>query len=191
MLTKELSTTGRTQPVFIEPMQVVPVAELPDGGAWSYEAKLDGYRCLAAKRGSGVVLWSRNGNGFTDRFSQIARACEKLPADTLIDGEVIVLDDNGRCRFNGLQHSQPRGHLQFYVFDVLVHRGRNVLHLPIEERRKLLIEALTGSIYEPGRPSGAWVKYKLNCAQEFVIAGYTISSLRRTCGTKPFLTFPT
>ena len=90
-------------------MQVVPVAELPDGGAWSYEAKLDGYRCLAAKRGSGVVLWSRNGNGFTDRFPQIARACEKLPADTLIDGEVIVLDENGRCRFNALQHRQPKG----------------------------------------------------------------------------------
>ena len=77
-------------------MQVVAVGELPDGSAWSYEAKLDGYRCLAAKRGSGVVLWSRNGNGFSDRFPQIARACEKLPADTLIDGEVIVLDDNGR-----------------------------------------------------------------------------------------------
>jgi bifunctional non-homologous end joining protein LigD len=67
-------------------MQAVSVAELPDGGAWSYEAKLDGYRCLAAKRGSGVVLWSRNGNGFTARFPQIARACQKLPADTLIDG---------------------------------------------------------------------------------------------------------
>jgi bifunctional non-homologous end joining protein LigD len=77
--------------------QVVPVAELPDDGAWSYyEAKLDGYRCLAAKRGSGVALWSRNGNAFTDRFPQIARACKKLPADTLIDGEVIVLDENGR-----------------------------------------------------------------------------------------------
>jgi hypothetical protein len=39
------------QPSFIEPMQVVPVAELPDGGAWGCAAKLDGYRCLAAKRG--------------------------------------------------------------------------------------------------------------------------------------------
>ena len=86
MLTKELSTASRAQPAFIEPMQLAPVAELPDGGAWSYEAKLDGYRCLAAKRGSGVVLWSRNGNGFTDRFPQIARACEKLPPDTLVDG---------------------------------------------------------------------------------------------------------
>ena len=55
MLTKELSTANRAQPVFIEPMRVVAVAELPDGEAWSYEAKLDGYRCLAAKRGE----WSR------------------------------------------------------------------------------------------------------------------------------------
>ena len=123
-------------------MQVVPVAELPDGGIWSYEAKLDGYRCLAAKRGSSVALWSRNGNGFTDRFSQIARACEKLPPDTLIDGEVIVLDENGHCRFNALQHGQPKGHIQLYAFDILVHRGRNVLRLPIEKRRQLLTEAL-------------------------------------------------
>jgi ATP-dependent DNA ligase len=123
-------------------MQVLPAAELPDSGAWSYEAKLDGHRCLAAKRGSGTVLWSRNGNGFTDRFPQIARACEKLPADTLIDGEVIVLDDNGRCRVNALQRSRPTGHLQFYAFDILMHRGRNVLRLRIKRRRKLLTEAL-------------------------------------------------
>jgi bifunctional non-homologous end joining protein LigD len=60
-------------------MQVVPVAELPDGEAWSYEAKLDGYRCLAAKRASGVILWSRNGNGFTDRFPQIAQGLREAP----------------------------------------------------------------------------------------------------------------
>ena len=53
MFTKELSTAERVQPAFIEPMQVSPVRELPDGGAWSYEAKLDGYRCLAARRRSG------------------------------------------------------------------------------------------------------------------------------------------
>ena len=58
MLTKELSTAARIQPSFIEPMQVSPVRELPDGGKWTYEAKLDGYRCLLAKRSSGVVLWS-------------------------------------------------------------------------------------------------------------------------------------
>lgn len=189
--TKEISPADRVQPGFIEPMQVAPVRELPDGGNWTYEAKLDGYRCLAAGRGNGVVLWSRRGNGFTARFPTIARACEKLPADTLIDGEVIVLDDNGRCTFNALQYSRPKFHVQFYAFDVLVHRGRSVLRLPIAERRELLTEALTkvqypvirsipfdakpaeliraakelqlegviakrnGSIYQPGRRSGA------------------------------------
>jgi ATP-dependent DNA ligase len=78
MLTKEVSTLERVQPAFIEPMQVAPVRQLPDSGKWSYEAKRDGYRCLAARRSNGVVLWSRRGNGFTARFPAIARACEKL-----------------------------------------------------------------------------------------------------------------
>jgi ATP-dependent DNA ligase len=60
MLAKELSTgVQRAQPCFIEPMQVTPARVLPDGSAWTYEAKFDGYRCLAARRSSGVVLWSR------------------------------------------------------------------------------------------------------------------------------------
>lgn len=82
------------------------VRELPDGGAWSYEAKLDGYRCLAAKAKSGVMLWSRRGNSFTARFPEIARACENLPPDTLIDGEVIAIDESGRASFNALQHAR-------------------------------------------------------------------------------------
>ena len=88
------------------------------------------------------MLWSRRGNGFTARFPAIARACEKLPVDTLIDGELIVVDGAGKVSFNGLQHSRPTGHIQFYAFDVLVHRGRNVFRLPIKERRHLLTKAL-------------------------------------------------
>lgn len=70
MLTKELNTAN---PACIEPMQVVPVRKLPDGGNWTYEAKLDAYRCLVARRSSGVVLWSRRGNGFTQRDRQGVR----------------------------------------------------------------------------------------------------------------------
>jgi bifunctional non-homologous end joining protein LigD len=190
-------------------MYAEAVRELPDGGAWTYEAKLDGYRCLAAKRTGGVLLWSRRGNGFTSRFPEIARACEKLPADTLIDGEVIAINEAGKVSFNALQHSRANGHLQFYVFDILVHRGRNVLRLPLEQRCELLVYVLDqvqypvlhsipfdakpadliraakelelegiiakrkDSCYEPGRRSGAWLKYKINRSQEFVIGGYT------------------
>ena len=44
-------------------MYLRPVCELPGGRLWTYEAKLDGYRCLATKRSVGVVLWSRCGTG--------------------------------------------------------------------------------------------------------------------------------
>jgi bifunctional non-homologous end joining protein LigD len=184
--------------------------ELPDGGLWTYEAKLDGYRCLAAKRNGKAVLWSRRGNGFTGRFPEIARACEKLPVDTLIDGEVVAIGPDGRVSFNALQHARPNAHLQFYVFDILFYCGRSVMRLALETRRDLLRDAMRkveypviqstafdvkpanliraakelelegviakrkGSIYEPGRRSGAWLKYKLNRSQEFVIGGYTV-----------------
>src|SRR5690242_18431103 len=123
----------RVRLTFVEPMQVMPVRQLPDSGQWTYEAKLDGYRCLIAKRGASVVLWSRRGTGFTGRFPTIARACERLPPDTLLDAEVIVVDENGRCSFNALQHKRPRGDIQLYAFDLLVYRGRNTMRLPIEE----------------------------------------------------------
>ena len=93
MLTKELSALKRVQPSFIEPMYAEAVRVLPDGGLWTYEAKLDGYRCLAAKRSGRITLWSRRANGFTHRFPEIAQACEKLPHYTLIDDEVVALDE--------------------------------------------------------------------------------------------------
>ena len=62
MLTTELSAAERVQPNFIDPMLASPVGELPSGAAWSYEAKLDGYRCLAAK-GSGATLCFGRGAG--------------------------------------------------------------------------------------------------------------------------------
>jgi bifunctional non-homologous end joining protein LigD len=135
-------------------MYAEAVRELPDGGLWTYEAKLDGYRCLAAKRGNRVVLWSRRGNGFTARFPGIARACEKLPVDTVIDGEVVAISPDGRVSFNALQDGRPNAHLQFYVFDILVYRGRSVMRLALETRRDLLTPEARSSIrsFSP-RPS--------------------------------------
>ena len=100
MIAKELSNEPRLHPTFIEPMEVLPARELPDGGNWTYEAKLDGYRCVVARRKGGTTLWSRRGTSFTARFPKIVWTCEKLPPDTLIDGEVIVVGEDGRCSFN-------------------------------------------------------------------------------------------
>jgi ATP-dependent DNA ligase len=127
---------------FVEPMYAAPVRELPDGKKWIYEAKLDGYRCLAGKDKGGVTLWSRRGNLFTKRFHTVALACDKLPPDTLVDGEVVAVVE-GRPSFNALQHARPNAELQFYAFDLLIHRGRSLIDEALEKRRDLLQQALS------------------------------------------------
>jgi bifunctional non-homologous end joining protein LigD len=95
---------------FVEPMYARAVQQLPERKDWLYEVKFDGYRCLAGKDSTGVTLWSRRGSRFTQQFPTIAQACEHLPSDTLLDGEIIALDANGHISFNQLQHhrSQPQ-----------------------------------------------------------------------------------
>ena len=84
------------------------VNALPEGKEWLYEVKFDGYRCLAGRDGKGVTLWSRRGNLSTTQFPHIAQACDRLPADTLLDGEIVALDESGRVSFNLLQHHRSK-----------------------------------------------------------------------------------
>jgi ATP-dependent DNA ligase len=63
----------------------------------------------------------------TDQFPTIAKACEHLPPDTLLEGEIIALDANGRISFNQLQHHRsPAQTILFYTFGVIIHRRRSL-----------------------------------------------------------------
>jgi ATP-dependent DNA ligase len=88
---------------FIEPMLCGATSELPLGPEWSYELKLDGYRGLAIKTGGLRKLLSRNGKDLSTRFPEIARALQPLPDDTMIDGEIVALDAEGRPSFSLLR----------------------------------------------------------------------------------------
>jgi ATP-dependent DNA ligase len=68
-------------------MYALAVQKLPQGQEWLYEVKFDGYRCLAGKDSTGVTVWSRRENLFTKQFPDIARAFERLPPNTLVDGK--------------------------------------------------------------------------------------------------------
>jgi bifunctional non-homologous end joining protein LigD len=81
---------------FIEPMLLLRTEMLPEGAQWLYELKYDGYRALAIKAGGRVQLRSRNDNDFTTRYAGIAKALAPLPDETVIDGEVVALDESGK-----------------------------------------------------------------------------------------------
>jgi DNA ligase D-like protein (predicted ligase) len=124
---------------FIEPMECAVVSSLPEGPDWTYEVKLDGYRCIGVRTSRDTILYSRNGKNFNKRYPYIAEALGDLPVDTVVDGEVVALDDSGRPDFHRLQHFAAEGsRIHYFVFDLLVWNGRDLTERPLSERRRLL-----------------------------------------------------
>jgi DNA ligase D-like protein (predicted ligase) len=124
---------------FIEPMQCLPVAKLPEGQDWEYEIKFDGYRALGIRGTGQARLMSRKGNDFSARFPTLVKALGALPDNTTVDGEIVALGGDGVPSFNVLQnYNGAATPLQFYVFDLLHLRGQNLRDQPLEARRTLL-----------------------------------------------------
>jgi bifunctional non-homologous end joining protein LigD len=125
---------------FVEPMLLEPVAALPDNRAeWLYQLKLDGYRAIAFKSGGVISLRSRNENDFSLRYTSVMKALAKLPNETVIDGEIVALSEDGRSSFNLLQnHGSTHPNLFYYVFDVLVLAGKDVRGESLTARLALL-----------------------------------------------------
>jgi DNA ligase D-like protein (predicted ligase) len=125
---------------FIQPMECLPVPNLPEGPLWVYEVKLDGFRAIGInpKQGNPTLL-SRQDKSLDRKFPDVTQALATLPRGTIIDGEVVALDDAGRPDFNLLTHSRKStSRIRFYVFDLLYLKNQDVTHLPLLERRNLL-----------------------------------------------------
>jgi ATP-dependent DNA ligase len=139
---------------FIEPMLLLRTEKLPEGADWLTELKLDGYRALAIKTGGRLQLRSRNDNDFNGRYSGIVKALAAMPDDTVIDAEVVALDGGGRPSFNMLQNYGSAGApLHFFIFDVLVLKGRDVMGESLVKRRALIEKHVLPQLADPIRYS--------------------------------------
>ncbi|MEN7527592.1 MULTISPECIES: RNA ligase family protein [unclassified Cupriavidus] len=129
---------------------------LPRGEGWWAEVKYDGYRALALT-GSVPSVRTKNGADCTPWFPELLQSLRALPASTVLDGEVCVLDAVGRADFERLHRRARRkcwyegaDPIVYCVFDILAFRGRDVRVLPIEERKAMLrplLASLPGLLY--------------------------------------------
>ena len=117
--------------------------EPPSGPGWIHEIKHDGFRILARKDGDRVRLITRNGYDFADRYPLIVDGIASLPVETcIIDGEAIVVDQNGLSVFNLLRYRQHDHAATLCAFDFLELDGTDLRSNPIEDRKQHLARAL-------------------------------------------------
>jgi bifunctional non-homologous end joining protein LigD len=146
---------ARVDPRSVKLMLAEPEEKAFTRDGWLFELKLDGYRLLASKARGEALLLSRNGNDYTTVFPEIARAVRALPLEScVLDGEVVVLDREGKPSFSRLQQ---RGRLTspldvrraavelpatLYTFDLLGFEDFDLRPLPLRARKELLAIAI-------------------------------------------------
>src|SRR5262249_28121993 len=133
-------TEGVSDLRFIQPCSPVTAKSVPTGDGWVHEVKFDGYRVQAHKLGSRVVLLSRNGHDFTERFPSIAQ----LAARAAGQGRSARRRGRGQpCRRASklcltARALDPAGHCPIWAFDLLALNGRDLRLHPLMKRQALL-----------------------------------------------------
>jgi ATP-dependent DNA ligase len=135
----------------VAPQLALSRKELPSGPQWTYEVKLDGFRCVAFVDGEQIELQSRNGRPLTRYFPELVLP----PGRYVLDGEIVVRDADGREDFDALgQRIHPAAsRIQrlasetpciYVAFDLLALEDASLLQAPFEQRRdalqRLLVE---------------------------------------------------
>ena len=149
----------------LEPMLAVPADGLDvSGPGWLHEFKWDGIRVLVhvgdPDGGHPHRITTRNGNDVVGAWPELEPLLAALPPDTVVDGEIVVLDDDLRPDFSRIAHrmhvrnplrvAELRGTYpgQFMAFDLPRHDGEDLMHEPLEVRRARLQEVVP--------PGGPW-----------------------------------
>jgi bifunctional non-homologous end joining protein LigD len=134
-------------PAGLRPMLATLVDEPFTDSEWQFELKLDGYRTLAYLNNGEVDLRSRKNNSFNKQFDTIQKALMEWNINVVIDGEVVVLNEEGRPDFNKIQlwDTQREGNLVYYIFDLLWIDGLNMMNEPLYLRREILKQLMLES----------------------------------------------
>lgn len=130
----------KKMPHKIKPMLATLIEEPFDDSGWIFELKLDGYRAVAEIDKGKVELYSRKLNSFNNDYPEIVSSLKKIKNDVVLDGEIVVLDEKGKSKFQLIQKYKrfKEGNLVYYLFDILYLDGHDLRDLPLIKRKELL-----------------------------------------------------
>ncbi len=125
---------------FIKPMLAKETDKAFDDNEWLFEIKWDGYRAISEIKNGEVNLYSRNGLVFNNNYPVVVNALKKIKYDAILDGEILILNEDGKSDFQKLQHYEDNTQylICYYVFDLLSLDGKDTTELTLTNRKKLL-----------------------------------------------------
>lgn len=114
---------------------------------WVFELKWDGYRAVAETGVKPVKFYSRNGLSFAGRYPAVYQELQSMREKMVLDGEIVVFNENGQPDFQKLQLYSENTHLPivYYVFDILRYKGKDLADMTLLERKSLLKKVLPDS----------------------------------------------
>jgi bifunctional non-homologous end joining protein LigD len=123
---------------FFKPMLATLHDKPFDNNQWIFEVKWDGYRAIA-ETGKNIRLYSRNGLSFMQLYHPVVEALKKIKIPAILDGEIVVLNEQDKPDFQALQQFGDRRGLtiQYYVFDCVSLKGQSLTQLPLLERKEI------------------------------------------------------
>lgn len=183
------STKNQTPPLpkHLKP-ELATLVDQPPAGEWIYEIKYDGYRILTRIKNGEVRLFTRNENDWSPRMPQLAKALGALKLrDSWLDGEIVVLNEQGLPDFQALQRAFEIGRsvdIIYYLFDAPFLNGEDLRKLPVEERRARLEEVVPGSKRSPLRFSQAFAGNNSSGGHRDIVASACAMSLEGLIGKR-------
>jgi len=134
-------------PDSIEPMKAQLIEKPFDSDRWLFEVKWDGIRLVSFIDNGHVSLQTRAGRNVDAEYPQLEAISRLVKAkQAVLDGEVVVLDDEGRPSFQLLQNRGTEHRpMQYVVFDIVYLDGQSLLSVPLEDRKRLLRNLITDS----------------------------------------------
>ena len=133
-------------PASVSPMLCTLTKEPVTNPEYIFEIKWDGYRIISYVQKGKVRMDSRSALDYTKKYPPVAEALKALKKDIILDGEVVVFNEEGLPDFDALQlyngHNTP---ISYCVFDILWLDGYNLMELPLEERKKILKDLVKGN----------------------------------------------
>ena len=148
--TSKRKTTKSALPATMQPQLATLAANAPGDDDWAYELKLDGYRILTRMDGAGAIqAFTRNGLDWSKKLAGTVKALSTLGLKNCwLDGEIVVVGEDGRPSFQLLQNALASGQAQaihYYLFDILFADGRDLRAQAWHMRRALLDSLLSNN----------------------------------------------